>query len=264
MRKLIQIIMVLFVVFVVYTSVQARQIEQKSIEVVPAPVNPYDTAHRIERKNPALADKMANGFVKALEREGAEWYECGKSTPREQWSDRASKLADSLLSAMGDYDTKINPWGVWGVVYNESRGNRCAIGPNPRKTAYRKRLIEKKNWRLWTEKEVLGVMSHRSMRKRPADLGVGQVVWKKFARLKENGIVRVPTVEEMLSIDAGMKVVAYSMWHRTKYKYNYSWKRMPWLFWPGRKPHLPYGRQIAMIVKNMGGPYRQVLGHKKP
>ena len=159
---------------------------------------------------------------------------------------------------------KINPWGVWGVIYNESRGNRCAIGPNPRKIAYQKKLIGQKNWRLWTEEEVLRVMSHKRMKNRPADLGVGQVVWKKFARLKENGVVRVPTIKEMLSVETGTRIVAYSMWQRTKYKLNRRWQHMPWLFWPGRRPHVNYGRHVAHIVKNMGGPYRQILGHKNP
>jgi len=201
-----------------------------------------------------LADKMAAGFVTAIRKESKYWWECGVPTPREQWLPRAKTMANALLDALDEFNVKVNPWGPWGVIYHESRGNRCAVGPNPRKVAYRKGLIEQKQYYMWTEEEVLSVVNHRQWGKRVADLGLGQVVWRRYARIKENGRVRIPTAQEMLSVENGARVLAYGMLQRQHYKNAREWKPMPWLFWPGSAPDWDYGMTISRIVKRMGGP----------
>lgn len=259
MKKVIQVMIILFFVLMGF-SLQARFVKNKKrIEFV---CEPKKSKECVEKKRQHLIKEMAQGFTRALRKEGQVWYECGVKTPKEDWEKRASVMAEHLLNGLDEFKLKINPWGVWGVIYNESRGNRCAIGPNPRKIAYKRKLIEQKNWRLWTEEEVLKVMNHRRMKNRPADLGIGQIVWKKLARIEENGKIRIPTIKEMLSVKEGTRIVAYSMRQRIKYKYNKKYKRMPWLFWPGRRPHLSYGHKVATTVSRMGGPWMKVLGHK--
>ncbi len=224
--------------------------------------NPYSEAECSKKKRKKLADEMAQGFVTILKKENHSWYECGEKTPKDKWLSRATRMARALVEALHEAKVNINPWGVWGTIYNESEGNRCAVGPNPRKVAYARRLIKSKNWRLWTEEDVLNVVNNKRWGKRPADLGLGQVVWRRYSRIEEKGITRIPTAKEMLSIETGVRVVAHAMKSRMTWKWSKSWRKMPWLFWPGTKPSIKYGRNVAFAVKRMGGPYKKILGHK--
>lgn len=218
--------------------------------------NPYSIVPcNVDRAN-KLVNKLAVGFATALSKETSRWHICGELVAQEDWVSELSEIAKSMLNALDEQGLTINPWGPWGVIYKESRGNRCAIGPNPRKAAYKYNLIEEKSWYLWSEDEIVDVVTHRRWGRRLADLGLGQVVWRKEARLVENGIERIPTAREMLSLEYGMKVLAHGMERRTRYKYNRRWHHMPWLFWPGTRPHPRYGHDIERIVQKMGGPHQ--------
>jgi len=220
------------------------------------------TAPSFAQTKSDLKNELAAGFVRAIKAESVTWYECGEKTPKEKWDQRAFELVEAILDALAEFDVKINPWGVLGTVFNESRGNRCAIGPNPRKVAHARNLVNRSDWRLWTEHDVLKVVKSPDWNDRPADLGLGQVVWRRFARIEEDGKVRIPTVEEMLSLKDGARIVAYAMKQRMKYKHNRRWRNLPWYFWPGVKANFSYGRKVAYTVKKMGGPYRSLLSYK--
>lgn len=239
-----------------------------------SPAQPDENIRTVEPKRQKLAEEMASGFIRAIRKESAVWWECGEPTPKDQWKERAETMAYALLDALDKHDDEISPWGVWGVIWSESRGNRCSIGPNPRKYARRVGIIDSsQNPHLWTEEEVRAVLRDPKWRGRTADLGLGQVVWKKYARLpcekgepgcyRENRKwVRVPTLDEMLSIDGGAEVTAYGMASRRFWSGKKKRTKIPWIYWPGNRADYSYARKISDIVKTMGGPYRQVLGYK--
>ena len=205
-----------------------------------------------------MVERLALGFTKAIRRESVKWYECGEPTPPELWNDRAAKMARHLLTALDEYKVKINPWGPWATIYKESRGNRCGIGPNPRAVAYKFKLIEPKAHRLWTEADIKSVIRSPRWGRRVADLGLGQVVWKRYARLKDGERIRIPTLEEMLTVKQGMRVVAYTMGRRMYWTRNKRLRRTPWIFWPGNVPDWNYHRDVLDIVQKMGGPMRDL------
>lgn len=214
--------------------------------------------HTVSAKT--MVDELAQGFVRAIDRESNVWYECGRRTPRKQWLSRSEKLAQAVLSAMGEYDLKVNPWGVMATIYKESRGNRCSIGPNPRKIARKYKLVADKPFNAWTEEEITSVLKNRKFGRRLADLGLGQVVWKKFARIKDKRGTRIPTIKEMLDLDNGARIVVLSMKHRRQWKNLGRFRKMPWLVWRESAINHRYAADLRHIVKKMGGPYQAILG----
>ena len=244
-----------FIFLVVSTgSLTARAVDEPRF----SKCNPYGTIPCHPGGVDRLVNSLAIGFARALSKESSQWYICGERIEKKSWIDELAKIARALLYALDERGLDINPWGPWGVIYKESRGNRCAIGPNPRKAAYKYKLIKEKAWYLWSEDEIVNVVTHRKWGKKLADLGLGQVVWKREARVLENGIERIPTAREMLSLNYGVRVLAHSMEVRTRYRYNRRWKHMPWLFWPGTKPHIRYGHDVQRIVRKMEGPYNSL------
>jgi len=237
-----------------------------------------------------LVAELANGFVRATERESKVWWECGEQTPRDRWYPRAEMMARELLTAMDDYGSDFSPWGVWGVIWAESRGNRCAIGPNPRRYAASSKIVKVPDrYQLWTENDVKNLINNPKWGRRTADLGLGQVVWKRYARIpcerradiywnrffqsamptaslttgcriESERMVRVPTLDEMISVDGGARVTAWGMIVRQ----NWSTKRnrTPWLYWKGLIADYRYLNMITNVVDSMGGPVRAVMGHK--
>lgn len=240
--------------------------------------NPYGTPEpQLTERQQALAGKLAKGFVKAIKSESSTWWECGEKTPEEKWDERALEMAQHLIQAFVEYDPNRNVtklWGAWGVIWSESRGNRCAVGPNPRKYAVKSGILGgPKNPHLWTEQEVRDVLSDPRWKGRRADISIGQVVWRTYARLpcqegeknckrESRRWVRVPTLDEMLSIEGGARVTAYGMVLRQSWSKLGS--KLPWFHWPGMRADYTYGKKIAGVVARMGGPYKRVLGHKIP
>jgi len=210
-------------------------------------------AEGAEAGDAVLVDRMADGFVRMLRAEGGgDWYDCGEPTPRGEWRERARRMAKGLVTALDEYEVHASPWGAWATIYKESRGNRCAIGPNPRKAAAK--LGVDKDWRLWTEDDVLGVVTSPRWGRRTADLGLGQVVWRRYARIRQDGRLRVPTASEMLSHDVGLQVLACGLRSREFYRRVKEFRGRPWVFWPGSTPSWQYHAQIVAIVNQMGGP----------
>ncbi len=200
-----------------------------------------------------LVDQMATGFVKMIRAEGGgHWYDCGVPTPRGEWKERAAVMAVALLDALDEYRVQVSPWGPWATIYKESRGNRCSIGPNPLKVA--RRWGHDKPWREWTEADILAVVESPRWGKRTADLGLGQVVWRRWARFEKNGRVRVPTAREMLDLEDGARVLAYGMKSRQFARTSKQLRGKPWAFWPGSVPCFDYLRDVASIARRMGGP----------
>lgn len=212
-----------------------------------------------------LVERMRDGFLNTIKQESSKWYECGQLTPKEEKPLRAEKIARYTLAALREYDLKwLNPWGVLAVMYSESRGDQCAIGPNSRKAARDLGLIDdEKPFNQWTKEDIATIFDNPKWKKARgkigADLGLGQQVWKRYARILDpNGNdkcgtkalkCRVPTLDEILSVENGPRVVATGMltrniWHRSK---------RPWEFWPGTVRNLSYDMRITQLIYSLGG-----------
>jgi hypothetical protein len=212
-----------------------------------------------------LVERMRDGFLKNIKQESSKWYECGQLTPEEDKPLRAEKIARYTLAALREYDLKwLNPWGVLAVIYRESRGDQCAIGPNSRKAARNLKIIEEnKPFNQWTKEDIETVFDNpkwkRARGKIGADLGLGQQVWKRYARILDTQgndkcgskdlRCRIPTLEEILSVENGPRVVATGMltrkiWHRDV---------RAWTYWPGTIRNVRYDIKITALIYALGG-----------
>jgi hypothetical protein len=92
--------------------------------------------------------RMQAGIPKWKKKVHHGWWECGKevsSVEKEEttalrWAFRIVQLSWEH----SDDDHKINPWGLAGIVANESGFDRCAVGPFLREWGYRKGAMKKK------------------------------------------------------------------------------------------------------------------------
>jgi hypothetical protein len=207
----------------------------------------------------ALVARMGSGFLKAIKRENNKWWECGKVTPKEDEPIRAEKIARDTLDALREYDLKwLNPWGVMAVIFSESRGDHCAIGPNSRKAAKDLKLVdEDKPFNQWSKEDIESVMSDpkwkRSRAKIGADLGLGQQIWQRYARIldpKGGLYCRIPTLDEILSVETGPKVVATGMLTR---KIQHRGDIRAWNYWPGWIRNIRYDMRITSLIYQLGG-----------
>lgn len=212
-----------------------------------------------------LVAEMADGFLKAINRESPKWWGCGVETPKGEQHVRAERIARSVLAGMRDYDAKwLSAWAVMGVIWSESRGDICAIGPNSRAAARDLKLIpEDRIFNRWTAADVRTLLENPKWKKSRArigaDIGLGQEIWQRYARILDpNGekrcgtrelACRVPTLDEVLQYDSGAKIVITGMTYR-RWMYR---NTQPWEHWPGSVRSLSYGMKIARLVQSMGG-----------
>ena len=212
-----------------------------------------------------LIARMRDGFLKVIRKESTKWYACGVATPEEDKALRAEKIARYTLDAMREYNTTwLNPWAPLAVIYSESRGDQCAIGPNSRKAARELNLIDpSKPFNGWTKDDIVNVINHpkwkKSRAKIGADLGLGQQVWQRYARVldpdgkhfcgSKDLRCRVPSLDEILSVEDGPRVITTGMITRNK---MFRSKR-PWEFWPGARRSLSYDIKITSIIRALGG-----------
>jgi hypothetical protein len=212
-----------------------------------------------------LVKQMVQGFVKRINREGGNWYECGQLTSEENKVFRTEKIVRYTLAAIRQYDMSwLNPWAILAIIYHESRGDQCAIGPFSRQAAKQLRLIsQNKPANQWSKEDIITVIDKprwkRSRGRIGADLGLGQQVWSAYARIldPQGDLVcggkdlrcRVPTIDEMLSVEDGPRILVTGMltrriWHRTN---------QPWLFWKGTARDPRYDMRISRLITALGG-----------
>lgn len=215
-----------------------------------------------------LVRRMADGFLKKTRGESKRWWGCGEETPESDQPERAERIARNVLAAMREFDLHwLSHWAVIGTIWKESRGDPCAIGPNSRKAAKKLGLVpDDRIFNRWSAEEVKALLENPKWKKSRsvigADLGLGQEVWQRYARILDpNGnkscgkglACRVPTLDEILSYEHGPRVVATGMVYR-RHLYR---EMQPWLHWPGNVRDLSYGMRIERIVQEMGGDIRE-------
>ena len=188
------------------------------------------------------------------------WNICGKRLNDQEMKAAAYAYSRELLKAHHTtfytikrgrvkHKVKVPLQGVVGVMISESRLDYCAIGPHPRKWAYKHKLLKPNpkgtGTPSFTQEEILKVLNHPTWRKRLADLGPGQMVWGRNAKAIFKG-----EPEELLSLSPGIKHVFEEMADRGHRKNSVR----PWIYWPGERPHHWYDIRIMKFI-------RQVFAH---
>lgn len=212
-----------------------------------------------------LVSRMAEGFLREVRKESPKWWECGEETPPDEQMARADRIARGVLVGMRDWDLDwLSPWAVVSTIFSESRGDPCAIGPNSRRAARDLKLVpDDRKFNQWTAEDIRTLFDNprwqRSRSKVGADLGLGQDVWRRYARIldpdgnlrcgRRDLPCRVPTLDEVLSYESGARVVLTGMVYR-RWMYG---NRYPWEHWPGSIRSLGYGIKISRLVSEMGG-----------
>jgi hypothetical protein len=209
----------------------------------------------------ALLSDVAEGVVRAVGISGDQWYECGEPTAPEDYVDRAVYMVRCLRSALSEVGLE-NPYYTWAataLVLHESQGNPCAIGPGSRKWAAAAKLIDpKRNWQLWTREDVTRILTSDKFTKKRraigADSGLGQNIWPHNAYLldADGHTVRVATLDEVLTVEGGARMVAYHLLEKTRLS-----RRAPWAYWPGHRD-VKYYERIMGYVRMMRGPAKAI------
>lgn len=214
-----------------------------------------DMAGRLaDAEEEALIDAVARGIADLARKENCSWYECGVTTPKEEYDARARRIAVAIRTALleNGLDDPNYLWGAAGLVWHESRGNPCPFGPYSRRWAIEKRLVKDKHMVRWNTDDALNVM-HAMLRgkvkRRGVDSGIGQTIWPRNAKVRlPDGTLRTATPEEMVTVEGSARALAYNLQQNVQLN-----SKRPWAFWPGAwTPE--YGEKIEWWVRRMRGP----------
>jgi len=196
-----------------------------------------------------IVGRLAEGIVKY---KAGQWWECGKlMTDENEIGDRAVFYAYEIVRAaneVSDHDDDpefvLNPWGLAGVIRNESQFDRCALGTHPRKTAYRLGLLEKQRRCIsHTEEDILRVVQSEDMnayyKRTGFDLGTAQLLSRFYSNPRD--------FKTMVSVRGSTTEAAYHMRKRGRI---YKTKR-PWLYWRGYRCEW-YDDKISRWARQLG------------
>jgi hypothetical protein len=193
----------------------------------------------------ALIAEVTEWIADAARRENCSWYECGVVTPKEEYDDRARRIATSIRTALVENGLS-HPfylWGSVGIMWQESRGNPCPFGPYSRQWAISKKLVREKHMVWWNTDDALKVMQAMlsgKVKRRGVDSGIGQTIWPHNSKVRmPDGTVRTATPEEMVTVEGSAKAMAYHMQQNAQLD-------------PRRDEK--YGEKIEWWVKRNGGP----------
>ncbi len=193
------------------------------------------------------------GVIKWKKRQGV-WWECGKPyKEKKEIEDLAFLYVVQIFrsaKSVSDESYKVNPWGMLGVIANESRFDRCALGTYPRKKAYSLGILERPKLCVsHTEEEILAAVNHPKMRKYFSqtgfDLGVGQVL-SRFHNDEQSYDKQIEMVYGCDGVARELRNRAF--WKRTKKGPT----KEPWLFWRGSRPTRWYADKIEKWARLFG------------
>lgn len=224
--------------------------DEKKDVVAPYTINPYEW------------EELARYIFRYKTRhDGGIWNICGHSLNHKEMRVAALEYAKELLIAHNTtmypirrggvkYVVKVPLRGVLGTMMSESRLDYCALGPNPRKWAYEKGLLEKRpegqrGTPSYSQEDILMVLNHPKWNKRLADLGLAQIVWGRTKRAIYQG-----EPEDLLSLRPGIKKVFEEMADRGRRKNS----RRPWEYWPGERRHTWYDIRVTRFERAIFSP----------
>ena len=222
-------------------------------DVAPLPEEPLSEAEALGINPDDLS--LAKALFKwKMKYDKGIWVECGvKYDGAPEIKQAAIEWAQAINAAhknatytlRNGKTTKVSRKEVIGVMVNESRFDRCAVGPHPRKFAYKKGILKRKSWHIsHSLEELKQVFTHPSFQGRQADLGGGQIVVRV-------GGDHTPwsEIKNYLSVVPGVQIVFDEMKRRGE-MYN---TKTPSDRWPGSQKHTYYTtkalRNASLIYK---------------
>jgi hypothetical protein len=176
------------------------------------------------------------------------WFECGVKLDEAAARKSAYEWAEAILDGRrkGSYtlngeERLVDLQEVVGTMINESRFDRCALGPHVRKYAYKKGVLKKKEGQFsHTMEELEYLFNHRLMQGRLADIGPGQIVVAigrdvKYRNAQYRGM-RWEEAQEYFNVHSGVEIVFKEMARRAERCKTHN----PSSRWPGSSNHYYY------------------------
>lgn len=199
-----------------------------------------------------MIGRAVAGVSKWKKRYGV-WWECGKAYETDEEIENLALLyvvqIFRSVKNISDESFKLNPWGMLGLVANESFFDRCALGLYPRKKAYDFGIIKKRKACIsHTEKEILTAVNHPKMRKyfdrTGFDLGVGQMLSRFYSEEQ--------SYNKQIELVYGCNETARELRNRAFWKRSKKGpSKEPWLFWRGSATPW-YAAKIRSWAKRFG------------
>jgi len=203
-----------------------------------------------------LVGRMSDGIY-AYKKKVNIW-ECGVELDDRELSDLSLKYAFQIVQAakgvsdgVGMEDRWVlNPWGLAGTIGHETKFDRCSLGLNPRKTAYRVGALKKRKRCIsHTEEDVLKALKNPKVKRMYARTGVDLGVSQLLSRFYEARY----DYKKMLNLKYGTEQAARVMRHRGR---RHSTKR-PWLYWRGSKQTW-YLDRVERVMKRLGAKKHEI------
>lgn len=189
-----------------------------------------------------LVGRIYKGIIDFKQKRHGTFYVCGKNLTGLDLENYVLSISSNVVLESRKY--QINPWGVIGVMFNESSFDMCALGKPVRSWGIENRFIKKKRTSIsYTENEVLSIVNDRDAQNRfngRFDLGLCQILSKYH-----NG----PT-KELLTVEPGISLCVEKMRERTTHY-------RPWRFWPGKETDW-YDDKIIKWARKMGAKENEI------
>lgn len=247
-------VMIALFVGVVTCNLSKREV-QSPVEVIeelpvtsyhePLEVDPYPVTENVDPalvQRAKLIGRLTNGILKISRNEdGILWVECGKRYTEEEAKEVALEWAFFIEKGSSLYG--VNPWGVMGTIYNESKFDRCSLGKFPKAHAEKKGYIKKNRLHLSRDKtEILNYLESKDCKNmfpsKKIDLGPMQVLAL---------FIDLP-LEEQLTLDPGLLHQIAEMRSRESYP---GCRGRPWACWRGSHKQW-YDNKVIRYAKRMG------------
>ncbi len=174
------------------------------------------------------------------------WWECGKKYTPEELKVAALEWATAINAAYATTEytlrsgktVKVCKREAMGLMMSETRLDRCAVGPYPRKFAYKHKLLKRHSRTLsHTLEDIEKVFTHPKFQGRQADIGPGQIVFR-IGRGKDH--IKWEEARAFLTVEPGVKRVFTEMAARgTMYS-----TKTPSNRWPGSQKHSWYTHKV--------------------
>jgi hypothetical protein len=206
-----------------------------------------------------IVREVGLGFAEAVRKENSSWYECGKTTPKEEYDSRGLRIALAMRIALLEVGLKdpIYLWGAAGIIYQESRGNPCVTGPRSRVWARENNVLGDVHWTRFTEQDIFKIVRSKAFKNRRTgiDSGIAQTIFPRNTSIYDTATrsVRKATIEEMVTVEGSARAAAFHMLEKAVESPKY-----PWAFWPGGMDK-KYAGVIAYQVRRMGGPHQEMV-----
>ena len=221
-----------------------------------AEMDPFPTETHLK-----IIGRMAENVTRVKMEKGG-WWECGIFvTDEKEVYQKALNYAHMIVKKSWEhsdppYNEKpwvLNPWGLAGTIWNESKFDRCAFGLWPRLRAYELGLLKKSKLTLsHKEEEVLAAIRDPRMQKQYVcskctgfDLGLAQLLSRFY--------INPTDYEHMLTLEGGTEEASRTMRERARRRNT----KRPWAYWPGHYKE-SYDVKVTRWARMLGATKQEI------